>query len=480
MNPDDVPPEGRGPASAPSLRPLPAPSRRGSQIVRALVGALALTTAGAVSVVADRAISGRGAARTGDDEHGHADEGEEKGQPGRGQPERGQPEKDDHGRTPRAGTGAEEHDDHRDHEGEKHPPEVEGLGEHRPHVDVATVELTAAQRDNAKLELLKAAGGRVDEIMILPGEVAFDADRVAHVTPRAEGAVREVRAALGADVKKGDILAVLDSREVAAMQQEAMATRARRELAEGNFRRIEPLFKDGITSEKEYLAAKQALAEAKIDEASAGQKLAAGAGPRANVAGLPLVAPLDGTVVEKHVTIGEILAPNTQAFTIADLSRLWVWSTAHSRDLGRIQRGQRAYIRTDGMPEPIHGRVDYVEAMLGERTRTARARIVIETPAPGWRPGMFVTAELVVGQIDAPVVVREEAIQRLGDHPVIFVEEDGRFEARPVELGRAGRDDGGRLVRAVDAGLRAGEPYVAKNAFILKAELGKGSAGHEH
>jgi cobalt-zinc-cadmium efflux system membrane fusion protein len=471
MNSADAPTSGMPPSGIPSGPQLGSPTTRGRVFVQALVGALALVTTAVVAIVADRSITGRGAARSGHDEHGaegHDDHG--------------------HGETSSSTRGAaERHDDHGhdemghdDHGAEKHPPPIEGLSEHRPHVDVATVTLTAAQRDNAKLELLKAAAGRVDEIMTLPGEVAFDADRVAHVTPRAEGAVREVRAALGAQVKKGDVLAVLDSREVAAMQQEAMATRARRELAEGNFRRIEPLFKDGITSEKEFLASKQALAEAKIDEASAAQKLAAGAGPRASAAGLPLIAPLDGTVVEKHVTIGEILAPNTQAFTIADLSRLWVWSTAHSRELGRVQQGQRAYIRSDGMDAPILGRVDYVEAMLGERTRTARARIVIETPAPGWRPGMFVTSELVVGEIDAPVVVREEAIQRLGDHPVIFVEEDGRFEARPVELGRAGRDAEGHLVRAVDAGLRAGEPYVARNAFILKAELGKGSAGHEH
>lgn len=447
-----------------SRAPARPPTARTRAVLTGIVAVLGIITTGAVAIAVDRALHGRGAPgdERGHDEHGH---GHDEGARTAGQ-----------GESPDA-------EEHRD---ERHAPHGEGSArsgadtEHAPHVDVATVRLTDAQRATAGLEIRPAGPGQVDEVMTLPGEVAFDADRVAHVTPRASGAVREVKADLGDVVARGDVLALLDSREVAAMAQEVLATRARRELAEASFRRVEPLFRDGITSEKDYLAAKQALAEARIDETSAGQKLAAGAGPRATGSGLSLVAPLDGTIVEKHVTIGEVLAPDTEAFTIADLSRLWVWSTAHARELARVRKGQRAYVRADGIAEPLLGEVDYVEAMLGERTRTARTRIVLVEPPAGWRPGMFVTAELVVGTVDAPVVVQEDAIQRLGDHPVVFVEDDGRFEARPVELGRLGRDAEGRLVRAIDVGLRAGDAYVATNAFLLKAELGKGAAGHEH
>ncbi len=446
-------------APPPQAPPVP-PTPRARLVVGGLVALLGIVTTASVSIAIDRALHGRAAVEADehaghDDEHGGHGDGKEPEGPGEG------------------------HEDHAVHteEGEKGKGET---SKHGAHVDVATVKLTEAQRATAKLEMSRATAGRVDEIMTLPGEVAFDADRVAHVTPRSEGSVREVKVDLGDTVKKGDVLAILDSREVAGMQQEVMAARARRELAEANLKRIEPLHRDGITSEKDHLAARQVLAEAKIAESSAGQKLAAGAGPRASGSGLSLVAPLDGTIVAKHITIGEVLAQGTEAFTIADASRLWIWSTAHARELSRVRKGQRAYLRADGIEEPLLGTVDFVESMLGEKTRTARARIVVESPSEGWRPGMFVDAELVVGEIDAPVVVREDAIQRLGDHPVVFVEDEGRFEARPVELGKIGRDAEGHLVRAIETGLSAGDSYVAKNAFILKAELGKGSAAHEH
>jgi cobalt-zinc-cadmium efflux system membrane fusion protein len=417
---------------------------RARRLATALVAVLGIVTTSAAAIAVDRAITGR-AAVPDEHEHGH-----------------------EQGAAPR-------HDE--DARGAGRPDDAR---EHAPHVDVATVTLTDAQRAAADLTIEVAGPATVDEVMRLPGEIAFDADRVAHVTPRAAGAVLEVRADLGAEVKKGDVLAVLDSREVAALQQELMLARSRRELAAATVRRLAPLAEGGVASEKEILAAQQALEEATIDERGAARKLAASAGARPTSTGVALVAPLDGRVVEKHATIGEVLGPDAEAFTVADLSRLWVWCTAHAKELARVRRGQRAYVRADGIDEPLLGRVDYVEAMLGERTRTARARIVVDGPPEAWRPGMLVSVELVIGEVQASVVVREDAVQRLGEHPVVFVEHDGRYEARPVELGRAGRDGEGRLVRAIDVGLRAGARYVATNAFLLKAELGKGSAGHEH
>ena len=407
-----------------------------------------------VAIAVDRRLASPAAGA--EDEHGDGEKGHE-----------------DHGEK-----GHEGHDEagEKGHAGEGKP----GDGEHKAHVDIAVVKLTDEQIVNGKLEFDTAGPGRVDETISLPGEVALNADTVAHVSPRTSGAVREVKVALGDVVKKGDVLALLDSREVAGMQQEALANEARLELAQANFDRVEKLYKDQVASEKEYLASKQALAEAKIDKNSALQKLAAGAGPRSGGNGLALLAPLDGTVIEKHLTIGEVLAAETQAFTVADLSTLWVWTTAHAREAGRVQKGQHAYLRADGFDEVVQGLVDYVDATLDETTRTARLRVTIDHPHASWRPGMFVRTEVVVNQVDAGVVVLEDAIQRLGEHEVVFIQEDGQFEARPVELGKPGRDAKGRRAREVVAGLPANAKYVSKNAFTLKAELGKGSASHEH
>ncbi len=445
------------------MRQMPVAGPATRKLVNVALVLFAVATTAVVSIAIDRHFAAPAGGE--DDEHGHGEKGHE-----------GRDEATEKGHAAE-GKNAHGHDEGKEGKpGKGHDDE----GEHKPHVDIAAVRLTDEQIVNAKLELDTAGAGRVDEIISLPGEVAFNADAVAHVSPRTAGAVREVKVALGDVVKKGDVLAILDSREVAGMQQEALANGARLELAQASFDRVDKLFKDQIASEKEYLASKQALAEARIDRNSALQKLAAGAGPRSSGNGLALVAPLDGTVIEKHLTIGEVLDAETKAFTIANLSTLWVWTTAHAREAGRVQKGQHAYLRADGFDEVLQGLVDYVGATLDETTRTARLRVTIDHPHPSWKPGMFVRTEVVVSQVDAGVVILEDAIQRLGEHDVVFVQEDGQFEARPVELGRPGRDAKGRRAREVLAGLPANAKYVSKNAFTLKAELGKGSASHEH
>ena len=112
---------------------------------------------------------------------------------------------------------------------------------------------------------------------------------------------------------------------------------------------------------------------------------------------------------------------------------------------------------------------------MGEETRAATARIVLPNPEGVWRPGLPVNIDLIAGEVDVPVVIASEAVQTLEDKPTVFVREGDQFEPRPVQLGRS--DD---KWSEVIAGLKPGEQYVTKNSFILKAELGKGEAEHEH
>jgi len=379
--------------------------------------------------------------------------------------------------------GAEEHAGHAhaDHAGEgEGDHEEEGEGAH----EEGKVKLSPAALENAGLEILTAGPGKIAVALELPGEVSVNADALAHVTPRVGGTVRTVRKNLGDTVKSGEVLATLDSRELAELQRELLATRERLTLAQASFKRQEQLWEEKISAEKDFLSARQELKEAEIEHRSAAQKLhAAGAsGKGAGGAGYALIAPLDGTIIEKHINIGEVLRDDSQAFVIADLSTLWVNVTVYARDLVRIRSGQPVTVRADGVAESARGAIGYVGHVVGEQTRSAVARVVLENPGPAWRPGLFVTAEVAVEEVDAPVVAADDAVQTLEGKPVIFVQEGGAFEARPVVLGRKGGrsgEQGGRRVEVVK-GLAPGDRYVGKNSFLLKAELGKSEAGHEH
>lgn len=369
---------------------------------------------------------------------------------------------------PRSG----DHDESDNHD--EHAQGVSGRG---------SVRLSPEMLANAKLELLRTGAGKVAVTLSLPGEVALNSERVAHVTPRVGGSVRETQKQLGDVVKKGDVLAVLDSRELAQMQRDFSAARERLDLAESSFRRQEQLFQERISAEKDYLAAKQALAEAKIEHRAASQKLAAGAGAKAGGGGLMLTAPLDGTIIEKHAVVGEVLSDTTLAFVIADLSSLWVNVTVYAKDLPRVELGQKTIVRAEGIDEAAFGEVSYLDRVVGEATRSATARVVLTNPSSKWRPGLFATAELVTEEVEVPLVVTHDAVQRVDGKEVVFVEDaPGVFSARPVELGRRGFPVSGERELLVEllGGMKAGEKYAAKNSFILKAELGKSETGHEH
>ncbi len=362
------------------------------------------------------------------------------------------------------------------HDSDKHG-DADKHGDSDNHGD--SVELTDGQLEEANVALATAAKGKVVETVSLPGEIALNGEFVAHVGPRVGGTVRTIKKRLGDQVKKGDVLAVIDSVDVAEMQGAIRSARERLTLAKTQFDRQKKLYKEKISSQKAYLAAKLGYAEARVEYRSAQRALRAKTGGTGASGGYSLVAPLGGTIVAWHLGVGEVLGEDVRAFTIADLGSVWVNITVYAGDLPRVRIGQRTLVRAEGISEPIEGRISYLSQTVGEITRSATARVVLSNPGEAWRPGLFITAEVEVDEVDAKLVVHDEAVQRLEGKHVVFVREGKKLEARAVVLGRHGHA-GKRRVVEVTAGLRPGERYVVKNSFLVKAELGKGSAGHEH
>lgn len=341
------------------------------------------------------------------------------------------------------------------------------------------VVLSEAARKNAGIELREAGPGEVSSTITLPGEITINADKLAHLTPRVSGTVIEVKGQLGQRVRKGDILAVLQSSELSQISRDARAATAHLKLAQANFDRLDELYKQGVVAQKEQIVAKTDLEEAKIAVDSAYQMLSA-AGDGGGGANYPLKAPIDGTILEKHVTLGEVLKGDSEAFVLADLSSVWVELTVYAKDLARVDVGQTVSVRADGIDEPASGTIEFLGSIASSVSRTSRARIVLTAPGSKWRPGLFVSADVAVAQAEGEIVVPSEAVQTVDGKTVVFVDEGKHFEARVVTTRRAGLAKDGTPVVTVELGLAKGEHYVAKNAFVLKAELGKGAAKHEH
>jgi membrane fusion protein, heavy metal efflux system len=366
-----------------------------------------------------------------------------------------------------------EHDEHGEGEAGEH--DEHGHEEHGG----GRVKLTEEGRKNAGIELAKAGPGSVSVILSLPGEVTLNADKTAHVTPRVAGTVKDVKKQLGDVVKKGDILAVLDSKELAELSGKTRAAQERLKLAKANFTRVDKLFQEKIVPEKEYLAAKQTLAEAQIDAESTSQMLATtGTGSSGSY---NLIAPLDGTIIEKHASIGEVLKDDTRVFVIADLSTVWVDITVYTKDLAKVAVGQSVIVRADGLEKPVLGTISFVGSIAKADARAAQARVVLQNTDGKLKPGRVVTAEIALEKGEAPVVIADDAVQTLEGASVVFIEEEGAFEARKVKIGRVGINGSDpKIFVEILSGLEAGEAFVDKGSFILKAELAKGAASHEH
>ena len=278
-------------------------------------------------------------------------------------------------------------------------------GKENEHHEVVT--FSQQELEEFDIQLATAGPGVFEIHKDLTGEIRPDPERLAHIVPRFPGIVLEVRKQIGDRVKKGEVLAIIESNE---------------SLAPYEVRSL-----------------------------------------------------IDGTVIEMHLTRGEMVNDATHAFIVADLSTVWANLNVYQKDLPYIRVGQKATVT--GIEATLHytGTISYVSPVVDETTRTATARVVVPNPHRRWRPGMFVSARVVVDAIQAPLVVPKTALETYENQTVVFVKNDEGFEPRPVVVGRT-NDQFAEIL----GGLSPGEVYVAKNGFTLKAELLKESFGGGH
>lgn len=366
-----------------------------------------------------------------------------------------------------------------EHEGKRHEWEFSQIE--------GRVELGPELAETVGIEVDTAGSQPIRSVLDLPGEVVLNADRVCHVVPRVSGVVSECRKNLGDPVKAGEVVAVIESRDLADAGSRYLVSFHREQLATINYERTKRLWKDKVSPEKEFLDAEKAFQEARVERLAADRKLRAlglsrkeiqalHENPETSMTGYSLKAPFDGLVITKHMSSGEWVEEKADILCIADLGTVWVDITIYAENLDAVHIGQKVLVKSDATDLTADGVVSYVGPIVGEKSRTAKARVVIANPHGKWRPGMFVSVKLIKEEAKVPVAVRPEAIQtleRFGD--AVFVRYGDHFEVRPVTLGRADQDH----VEVVK-GLSPGEKYASAKSFLIKSELAKGGLSHTH
>jgi cobalt-zinc-cadmium efflux system membrane fusion protein len=378
-----------------------------------------------------------------------------------------------------------------DHEGHDHGAKTGTVDDGDGHVeddDDGVLELTEAQQRGIGLSLVQAGPGSLYNELSLMGEIRLNEDRVAHVVPKVSGVVRSVAASLGNEVKIEQILATIESAELAESKANYLEKMRQLEIAKKAYKRKKYLRKEKIASEAGWLEKEAAYLNAETALKSARRRLVVSGVTEEEILVLQdataqfglymLRAPISGTVIEKHITMGEKLDDDSKIFTIADLTELWVDLKIPSRDMSQVKQGTTVVIQSSDS-EKATGTIFLIGPVVDKATRTGLARLLIDNMDGQWKPGTFVTGFVRLVADNLPVVVSAEAVQNIEGKNVIFVPEDHGF--RPVSV-IAGRRDRTRV--EIVSGLKAGTSYVTQGAFELKAMMITSSlgshAGHGH
>jgi cobalt-zinc-cadmium efflux system membrane fusion protein len=370
-------------------------------------------------------------------------------------------------------TAKEEHAD--EHENEK------------AHEETAVVHLSQEAQKVSGIEVMAAALEPFSAPIEATAAIELNGDRVAKISARTSGRLVKIAASQGDAVKAGQALAWFDSPELGQAWAEFAKAKGRAELARKSLQREETLFQKKVSPEKDVIKAKQDLSEAEADLAYANEKF--------HLLGIdinkfdnrhegeqhPMIAiasPINGSVIERTATQGEVVSPDKTLFTVAELSALWVVIDIYEKDLGRVKSGTAVKVKTTAYPDRnFRGLISYIGDVLDDKTRTVKARVVVENAGRLLKPGMFATVLIeATGGTERLITVPEEAVFLDGSKNYVFIQTaPEKFEMREVAVGRT---LGKRL--EVIRGLTQGEPVAVKGAFILKSELKKGELVDEH
>lgn len=371
-----------------------------------------------------------------------------------------------------------------------HDADEQGHGDHGDdHGTPGNIELSAEQIASSRIEVSPAAACVMRQLLTVPGTVVPDADRVGRVPAKVVGTVAELRKRLGDDTSKDEIVAVLDSREVADARSDFMAAVLNFDLQKTLFERQAALYERQITAEQQYLRSQTDFRDAELKVSIARQKLIAlGLGDNeiaalssrqgASLRQFEVRAPLAGQIIERRVDLGAPVGREGQEneiYVIADLSSLWVELAVPTSELSRIAVSQPVEISTTNASAQAEAKIVFISPILNADTRSARVIATLDNAARTWRPGSFVTAKVTTSQEAAPLCVPAGALQTIEGQQQVFVRTDSGFEKREVVIGR--RDEKNA---EVVFGLDPGEHVAATNTFVLKAQLAKGEAGHGH
>lgn len=337
-----------------------------------------------------------------------------------------------------------------------------------PHVEGKAIVFSKSFRDRAGITTEPVRLAPLVPRLKVVGTVDFDPAHVAAVGTRIPGLVRSLAKVEGDSVKKGDVLAEIESAELGEAQASVAVAGAHRKAASINEKRERELAERGLTTAREHEVATATHEEQRALLEAARQRVVAMSGSPGSPFGVYMLrAPLEGTVVERHIFAGQSVDAHLVAFRVANLDHLWVDLSVFESNVDAIHKDDPVEITRVG-GEPIPGRVAHVGDVVDPVTRTAQVRIAVSNKERKLRPGQSVTAIIQAsGPSRTMLTVPMTAVTYIDGRPTVFLAESPeRVVPTTIEIGP---NDGTN--QGVVAGLSEGQLVVSRGVFALKSEL---------
>jgi cobalt-zinc-cadmium efflux system membrane fusion protein len=359
------------------------------------------------------------------------------------------------------------------------------------------VKIPADDQRRAGIQVEAVETQQVPRELTVAGQVQIDEQHTSHLGTIADGRITSVDVLPGVAVRTGQHLGDLHSHMVhetvgALMQAFADADRQRSAVAFATQaqQRYHHLYgiqasslEEAQRSDQDLLQAKKMLVDAESTVRMEREHLSEllQVEPESLTPNnlydkelIPMRSPIDGVVIARNVTVGQVVATGFEAFVVTNLHTVWVTASVNEKDLPLVRVGVPAEVVSQGyLGQVFHGRVGMIGDLLDPQTRTVPVRIVVPNPGTLLRPGMFASARIAEPQTDAALFVPEDALQDINGMRVVFTTADGiTFKAKTVNIGTRSQ----RKVQIID-GLGRQDRVVVKGAFMVKSEMLKGTMG---
>lgn len=328
----------------------------------------------------------------------------------------------------------------------------------------------------ARLKLVSPAQAEVREVLQVPGRIEADETRLARVGSPVTGRVTDLEATVGQDVKRGQVLATINSTELSTAQLAFLKALSQRSLAARAAARAQQLLEADVIGTAELQRRQAELAQAEAEAGAARDQLkvlgmTAGAVDKLAASGTitsvtQIVAGISGTVIERKVTEGQVVQPADGVFLVADLSRVWVVADVPEQSAGALRVGESVQAEIPALgSRRVQGTISFVSPIVSPDTRTVRARMELANLEREYKPAML-AAVLIRAAPQRRLTVPAESVVREDNRDYVFVQAgDAGFRLREVSLGI---EHEGR--RVVLGGVRESEKVVAEGAFHLNNE----------